>query len=92
MSKNNELNDNHGIRVGRLDTIESIRNEMARLYRASRRAAGAEPEPAIAAKLAYLLNHIAKSIEGADLEKRIKLLEEEKNSAKSISLAESIKT
>jgi len=63
------------VRIGRLDTIKEIRNELARLYRSARKAAGTKPDAATASKLAYLLNHIAKSIEGTELEKRISELE-----------------
>lgn len=69
------LNPPSEIRVGKLDTIENVRAEMAKLYRAARRASGINPDAATAAKLAYLLNHISRSIEGADLEKRIIELE-----------------
>jgi hypothetical protein len=78
MSKIDDLDQDYPspeIRVGKLDTIEAVRNEMAKLYRAARKSSGTELDAATAAKLAYLLNHIAKSIEGAELEKRISELE-----------------
>jgi len=76
MSKYNDLEPTSPVvKVGKLDTIEAVRNEMARLYRSARKASGPEPDAATASKLAYLLNHIAKSIESAELEKRIEALE-----------------
>jgi hypothetical protein len=65
----------HEVRVGKLNSLEDIRNELARLYRAARKAAGPLPDAATAAKLAYLLNTIGRSLEGAELEKRIDQLE-----------------
>lgn len=64
-----------GVRVGRLDTLEDVRRELGRLYRAARRASGAEPDAATAAKLAYLLQAVGRTIEGSDLEKRVMELE-----------------
>lgn len=63
------------VRVGRLDTLEDLRREMGRLYRAARRTAGAEPDAAVASKLAYLLSQIGRNIEGAALEQRVIELE-----------------
>ncbi len=63
------------VRVGKLNTIENIRNELARLYRIARKTEGANINASTASKLAYLLHHIARSIEGAELEKRISDLE-----------------
>jgi hypothetical protein len=63
------------IRVGRLDSIEAVRNEMGRLYRAARRVAGAKPSPAEATKLGWLLNAIGQSILSTELESRIQALE-----------------
>lgn len=76
MNKNNNLIDTTPlVKVGKLNTIGAVRTEMARLYRSARKAAGPSPDAATASKLAYLLNHIAKSIEGTELEKRIEALE-----------------
>lgn len=58
-----------------MDTIEGVRNEIARLYRATRKSIGDDLDAQSAEKLAYLLNCIARSIEGAELEKRIETLE-----------------
>lgn len=78
MKKNNDLDQEYPIKeikVGKLNTLEDIRNEMARLYRSARKTSGVQVDANTAAKLAYLLNHIAKSIEGAELEQRISELE-----------------
>ncbi|MDA8259212.1 MAG: hypothetical protein M0Z99_26830 [Betaproteobacteria bacterium] len=64
-----------GIRVGKLDTLEDVRRELGRLYRAARRASGAEPDAATAAKLAYLLQAVGRTIEGGELERRVMELE-----------------
>jgi hypothetical protein len=63
------------IRVGKLNTLEDVRNELARLYRAARKAAGPLPDAATAARLGYLLSTIGRSLEGVELEKRIEELE-----------------
>jgi hypothetical protein len=63
------------IRVGKLDSISDIRTELARLYRTARRTAGAEVEAATATKLAFLLQCISRSLEGAEMETRISMLE-----------------
>ena len=64
------------VRVGRLDTHEALRNELARLYRGARRVAGRNPRPADATKLAYLLQAIGASLLARDLEDRIGQIEE----------------
>ncbi len=64
------------VRVGSLDTIAKVRTECARLYRAARRAAGAEPDAATAARLTYILTAIARTIEGSELERRVSVLEQ----------------
>ncbi len=61
--------------VGKLDTVQRVREELSRLYRAARRHLGNEVDPQSASKLAYLLNSIGKSIEAAELENRINNLE-----------------
>jgi hypothetical protein len=63
------------VRVGKLDTIAAVRKELRRLYRAARRAAGPDSDALAASKLAYLLNSIGRSLEGAELGKRIERLE-----------------
>jgi hypothetical protein len=62
------------VRVGRLDTIDGVRRELDRLYRAARRQAGAQPDAVTAAKLAYLLNTIGRVVE-SDVEARLAKLE-----------------
>jgi|DewCreStandDraft_4_1066084.scaffolds.fasta_scaffold105051_2 hypothetical protein len=62
------------VRVGRLDTIEGVRRELDRLYRVARRQAGAAPDAAVAAKLAYLLQMIGRVVE-SDVEARLARLE-----------------
>jgi hypothetical protein len=63
------------VRVGKLDTLSALRDEMARLYRAARRTSGVNPDAATAAKLAYLLTCIGRSLEGSEIERRIQELE-----------------
>ena len=65
------------IRVGKLDTLAGLRTEMARLYRAARKTIGTEVDPQSAAKLAFILNCISRSIEGVALEERIEKLEKD---------------
>ena len=62
-------------RVGKLDTLEDVRKELGRLYRAARRKSGPEPDAVVAAKLAYLLQAVARTIEGSEMEKRVANLE-----------------
>jgi len=66
------------IRIGRLDTIEGVRKELGRLYTSARRNAGRDVDAGTAAKLGYLLHSIAKTLEIAELEKRIAALETER--------------
>jgi hypothetical protein len=67
--------DTPSVRVGKLDTLEAVRRELGRLYRAARRTAGPDPDAATASRLAYLLVQIGRSIEGTELETRIAALE-----------------
>jgi hypothetical protein len=67
--------DTPQVRVGKLDTLEAVRRELGRLYRAARRTAGPDPDAATASRLAYLLVQIGRSIEGTELEQRIATLE-----------------
>lgn len=67
--------DSEQVKVGKLDTLEGIRKEMARLYRSARKTAGARPDASTAAKLGYLLCMIGRTLEGVELEKRILELE-----------------
>lgn len=62
-------------RVGKLDTIEAVRVELARLYRASRREAGIYPKPNDATKLAYLLHLIGRSLEQSEIVRRLEEIE-----------------
>lgn len=64
------------IRVGSLDTIAAVRTECARLYRAARRASGPEPDAQTAGRLTYILQAIARTIEGSELEARVAALEQ----------------
>ena len=54
--------------VGRLCTLTSVRQEMARVYREARHGKISVQE---ASRFAFILSLIGKIIEGADLEKRI---------------------
>ena len=54
--------------IGRLSTLTSVRQEMARVYREARHGKISAQE---AARFAFILSAIGKIIEGADLEKRI---------------------
>jgi hypothetical protein len=54
--------------VGRLSTLTSVRQEMARVYREARHGKISAQE---AGRFAFILSVIGKLIEGADLEKRI---------------------
>jgi hypothetical protein len=67
--------------VGRLHTLTSVRQEMARLYREARRG---KETVADAGRLAYILSLISRIIEGSDLERRLEALErklEERNAS-----------
>lgn len=63
------------VRVGRLDTLPALRNEMGRLYRAARRVAGANPSPSDATKLGWLLNALATAVTNSELADRVAALE-----------------
>lgn len=63
------------VRVGRLDTLPAIRNEMSRLYRAARRVAGTNPSPSEATKLGWLLNALATAVTNTELAERVAALE-----------------
>jgi hypothetical protein len=76
--KNNAIDSGYpykSVRVGRLDTLAGVRNELAKLYRVARQRLGEDVDVQSAAKLAYLLNCIGRSLEGYELEKRIEELE-----------------
>jgi hypothetical protein len=64
------------VRVGRLDTMSGIREELSRVYRATRKVVGPRPNPGDATKLGWLLNAIAQTVLSRDLERRIQDLEE----------------
>ncbi len=57
----------------KLDTMQDIRREMAKLYRESR---SGVLDVQDATKLTWMLQAVGKVIEGSDLEKRIEKLEE----------------
>jgi hypothetical protein len=59
--------------VGRLSTMNSVRQEMARVYREARRGEISEQK---AGRLCYILSLIARIIEGSDLEQRVAKLEQ----------------
>jgi hypothetical protein len=59
--------------VGRLSTMNSVRQEMARVYREARRG---EKNTQEAGRLVYILSQIARIIEGSDLDQRINKLEQ----------------
>lgn len=56
----------------KLDTLNDVRDEMARVYRA---VCGGKLETKSGQGLVYMLGQIGKATEGADLEKRIEELE-----------------
>ncbi len=56
----------------KLDTLQDVRREMAKVYRESR---SELIDPAAATKLVWMLQAVGKVIEGSDLEKRIEALE-----------------
>jgi hypothetical protein len=62
------------LRVGRLDTIGSVRSELGRLYRAARRG---DLDCLDATRLAVLLKEIRATIESHDIERRLVALEEQ---------------
>lgn len=66
------------VRVGRLDTLPAIRNELGKLYRAARKVAGPTPTPSDATKLGWLLNALATSVVNVELAERVAALEENK--------------
>jgi hypothetical protein len=67
------------VRVGRLDTLPAIRNELSRLYRAARKVAGHSPSPSDATKLGWLLNAMATAVATTELAARVEALEEKRN-------------
>jgi hypothetical protein len=46
------------VRVGNVEQMDTLKRELARLYRACRRTAGPNPEPATGAQLARILSEI----------------------------------
>jgi hypothetical protein len=65
------------VRVGPLDTAANIRRELARLYRAARRASGPSPDASSAGRLAFILGMIQRSIEADELTRRVEAVEAE---------------
>ena len=59
----------------KLDTLQDVKKEMAKLYRESR---SGVVEIVDGTKLVWMLQAVAKVIESSDLEKRIELLEAKK--------------
>lgn len=59
----------------KLDSMQDVRREMAKLYRESR---SGIIEVVDATKMTWMLQAIGKVIETSDLEKRIEILEEQK--------------
>lgn len=64
------------VRIGRLDTLASVRRELGRLYRVARKNAGGNVDAATAAKLGYLLNCIGRSLEASEIVRRLEALEQ----------------
>jgi hypothetical protein len=56
----------------KLDTLQDVRREMAKVYREAR---SEMIDPATASKLVWVLQAVGKVIEGSDLEKRVDALE-----------------
>lgn len=56
----------------KLDTMQDVRREMAKVYRESR---SELIDPATATKLVWMLQAVGKVIEGSDMEKRLEALE-----------------
>lgn len=59
----------------KLDTIQDVKREMAKVYRESR---SELIDPVTGTKLVWMLQSVARVIEGSDLEKRIEILESKK--------------
>ena len=57
----------------KLDTLQDVRREMAKLYREAR---SGVIDVQDGTKLVWMLQAVAKVIEGSDLEKRIEILED----------------
>lgn len=58
-----------------LNTVQDVRREMAKVYREAR---GDMIDAQTGTKLTWILQAVAKVIEGSDLEKRIEILEQVK--------------
>jgi hypothetical protein len=59
----------------KLDTLQDVRREMAKVYRESR---SEVVEVVVGTKLVWMLQAVGKAIETSDLEKRIEILEAKK--------------
>lgn len=59
-------------RVGKLETLQDVRAEMANVYRAARRGT---LDPSAAGKLGYLLSQLSALVKDTDIEQRIAELE-----------------
>jgi hypothetical protein len=64
------------VRVSRLNTLKHVRAELARLYREARKREGRYPDALTATRLATILGAVGTSIEVAELERRIRELED----------------
>ena len=64
------------VRVGRLETLTSIRAELARLYRETRRRVGRYPTPLEAQRMAAVLGDIRGLIELEQIAARLTALEQ----------------
>ncbi|MGZ5054444.1 MAG: hypothetical protein ACXWAT_05805 [Methylobacter sp.] len=63
----------------KLDTLQDVKREMAKLYRESR---SGVLDVQDATKMTWMLQAVGKVIEGSDLEKRIEVLEKRNESKK----------
>jgi hypothetical protein len=61
------------VKIGRLDTLDGVVAELARIYRESRRN---ELDSSTAHRLAVILNLIGRTIETSELERRLNEIEQ----------------
>ena len=72
----NDLPIINGVRYRcKLNTLQEVRREMAKVYRESR---SGITDPVAGTKLIWMLQSVARVIEGSDFEKRIEILEGKK--------------
>jgi len=55
------------VRVGKLDTIPRVREELGRVYRDARRKAGRDLSPSDASRLAFVLQKIGETLIAQDI-------------------------